>query len=183
VAVRARVLPALPPVPRLSDPPRRRRVARGRRAGRDPAPRRCGLRTGLGWRARSPPLRSLPLVRTAGLDKQPYREALAQARSLRPDGLIVGVYPAGAGVLYYGVDHPGGRALVPGDTVGTPRTLAQLESLLESPRAPVLLTAQESLLRAARPRLYARIERDFVPLRSFPAAIGDADITIWLPRS
>ncbi len=125
---------------------------------------------------------ALPLVRTAGLDKQPYREALEHARSLRPDGLVIGVYPAGSGVVYYGVDHPDAAALVPGDTVGVARTLPDLEALLRSPREPVLVTSQESVLRDARPALLARIERDFVPEETFPAAIGGGEITIWLPR-
>jgi len=126
---------------------------------------------------------ALPLLRTAGLDKQPYREALVHARSLRPEGLVIGVYHAGAGVVYYGVDHPDGAALVPGDTVGVARTLPDLDALLSSSRDPVLVTSQESLLRDSRPALLARIERDFVRQETFPAAIGGADLTVWLPRS
>jgi hypothetical protein len=126
---------------------------------------------------------ALPLLRTAGLDKQPYREALAHARSLRPEGLVIGIYQTGSGVLYYGVDHPDGAALRPGDTVGVARTLQALDALLGSSRDPVLVTSQESLLRDSRPALIARIERDFVPEETFPAAIGGGDITVWLPRS
>ncbi len=126
---------------------------------------------------------ALPLLRTAGLDKQPYREALAHARTLRPDGVVIGVYPADSGVLYYGVDHPDGAPLVPGSTVGVARTLEAFERLLESSPDPVLITSQESLLRESRPALHERIERDFVPEESFPAAIGGADLTVWLPRS
>ena len=111
---------------------------------------------------------ALPLLRTAGLDKQPYREALAHARSLRPDGLVIGIYYAGSGVLYYGVDHPDGAALVPGDTVGVARTLPDLDALLGSSRDPVLVTSQESLLRDSRPALLARIEREFVPAGDLP---------------
>jgi hypothetical protein len=125
---------------------------------------------------------ALPLLRTAGLDKQPYREALGHARTLRPDGLVIGVYYAGSGVLYYGVDHPDGAALVPDETVGVAQTLPDLDRLLGSSRDPVLVTSQESLLRDSRPALLARIERDFVPEETFPAAIGAADITVWLPR-
>ena len=125
---------------------------------------------------------ALPLLRTAGLDKQPYREALAHARSLRPEGLVIGVYHAGSGVLYYGVDHPDGAALVPGDTVGVARTVPDLDTLLGSSRDPVIVTSQESLLRESRPALMARIERDFVPEETFPAAIGGGDLTVWLRR-
>ena len=95
----------------------------------------------------------------------------------------IGVYHAGAGVVYYGVDHPDGAALVPGDTVGVARTLPDLDALLSSSRDPVLVTSQESLLRDSRPALLARIERDFVRQETFPAAIGGADLTVWLPRS
>jgi hypothetical protein len=96
---------------------------------------------------------------------------------------VIGIYHAGSGVLYYGVDHPDGAALRPGDTVGVARTLQALDALLGSSRDPVLVTSQESLLRDSRPALIARIERDFVPEETFPAAIGGGDITVWLPRS
>ena len=125
---------------------------------------------------------ALPLLRTAGLDKQPYREALAHARSLRPDGARDRHLPRRLGRPLLRRRPSRRRGARPGDTVGVARTLPALDALLGSSRDPVLVTSQESLLRDSRPALLARIERDFVPEETFPAAIGGGDITVWLPR-
>lgn len=123
-----------------------------------------------------------PFVRIAGLPNQPYRAALARAVVLRPDSLVIGVYPADSGVHFYGVDHPGSTPAP--DRVATARTLAAFDALVASAgrAGVVVLTSQSDVLRASRPALYRRLEDGFAPAATLPARIGGGAITVSLPR-
>jgi hypothetical protein len=125
-----------------------------------------------------------PLVRTLGVPKQPYTAALAFAAALDPEALLVGIYTASSGVDYYGVEHPDSDAGLVRRTVTTARTRDQLAALLaeSGDRRLVLLTSQEASLRDGRPGLYRMVLDGWRPEKSFRAAIGGGDITVWLPR-
>ncbi len=125
-----------------------------------------------------------PLVRTIGVPKQPYRAALSFAAGLDPDALLVGIYTASSGVVYYGIEHPDADGDLDGRTVVTARTREQLRALLEESagRPLALITSQEASLRDGRAGLYRMVVDGWRPVKSFPAAIGGGDITVWLPR-
>ena len=125
-----------------------------------------------------------PLVRTIGIPKQPYRAALSFAAGLDPDAALVGIYTASSGVVYYGVEHADGAAGLEGRTVTTARTRDQLGALLDenADQPLVLITSQEASLRDGRPGLYRMVLDGWRPTRSFRAAIGGGDLTVWVPR-
>ncbi len=127
---------------------------------------------------------SAPLVRYYGLQKQPYREALARAEELRPGGVVFAVYTMTQGALYYGVEHPRGKPLVQGRTLFIVRSVAALDDALKASkgRPPVVLTTLERGLRLGRAPLYERIRRGWSPTATLPGSIGGGGIKIWLPN-
>jgi hypothetical protein len=127
---------------------------------------------------------ALPLRAYYRVPKQSYTAALALASSIRDGGTIVAVYTAQSGVHYYGVSHPSGERLVPGETVRVARTAAALERIMgrDDGRRLVLVTTFHRALRLGRPRLDALVRAGWEPAATFPASVGDGEITVWVPR-
>jgi hypothetical protein len=125
-----------------------------------------------------------PLVRYYGLQKQPYREALARATALRPGGVVFAVDTMKQGALYYGIEHPRGKPLVLGRTLFIVRSVTALDGALVTSKGhpPIVLTTLERVLRVGRPQLYERIRRGWSPTAALPGSIGDGGIKIWLPN-
>ena len=126
-----------------------------------------------------------PLVRYYGVQKQPYRAALARAVALRPGGVVLAVDTMKQGALYYGVEHPAGKPFVRGDTLFIVRSVPALDHALAVAhgRPPVVLTTLGRVFRVGRPNLYRRVVAGWSPVETIPGSIGDGGITIWLPRS
>ena len=116
--------------------------------------------------------------------KQPYRAALSFAAGLDPDALLVGVYTASSGVVYYGIEHPDPERDLEGRLVVTARTREQLGALLEESAGRPLgahhLAGGEPPRRASRSLSHGgrrAASREVVPGRD-----RRGDITVWLPR-
>lgn len=125
-----------------------------------------------------------PLVHYYGVEKQPYREALARATELRPGGVVLAVDTMKQGALYYGIEHPRGKPLVLGKTLFIVRSVAALDDALAASKGDpsVVLTTLDRVLRVGRPRLYQRIRRGWSPTETLPGSIGDGEIRIWLQK-
>ena len=125
-----------------------------------------------------------PLIRYYGLQKQPYREALARAIALRPGGVVFAVDTMKQGALYYGVEHPRGNPLVLDRTLFIVRSVTDLDSALATSNGhpPIVLTTLERVLRLRQPQLYDRIRRGWSRTATLPGSIGDGEIKIWLPK-
>lgn len=113
--------------------------------------------------------------------KQSYRAALAfLEQTRRPDESFLIIYAAEQGIRYYvrkvGVTDNGAFIYV--------RTLPLFDSVVAQTRAnDRIVTTFPRALRADLPAIVDRIERDWRPQRSFPATIGDGEITIWEKKS
>lgn len=113
--------------------------------------------------------------------KQSYRSAIEYAESRTEAGaLVIVVHLARGGYLHYGPQS----GLREDQDWYFVDSLADLEATLaEHPGRPrLLVTTFPRALRLSRPQLAERISRDWVPARTFPATIGDGEISVWRER-
>jgi len=113
--------------------------------------------------------------------KQSYRASLEYLEELRkPDGIVIVVYLAEAGYRYYGLR----AGLKEGENCFFVRSLAALETTLANHRGRrnFLVTTFSRNLRLSYPDLNARISQGWDIARTFPATIGDGEISVWRPR-
>jgi hypothetical protein len=122
----------------------------------------------------------LTLPHYYSVPKQSYRSAIAYLERIRqPEERVVVVYAAEGGFRYY-TRRP---------TVHDPvayhyaRTLATFDSLTAAPRSAIVVTTLPHVLRGDLPALAAEIDRDWAPVRIFPATIGGGEITVWKRKS
>ncbi len=118
------------------------------------------------------------LPRYYTVPKQPYRAALRFVEGARePGSAVIVIHYASAGVRYY-LEQTG---IPDADYDMRVRTLEALdEAIAARAGRPVwLLTTFPRALRLAVPDLDARITRDWEIVRTFPATIGDGQISVW----
>ena len=126
-----------------------------------------------------------PLRGLHDVPKQDYRRALAVANREREGGVVVAIYTAESGARYYGVEHAEGRRLVEGRTFAVARTAERLSEIErgEAGRRLVLLTTFPRGLREGRPALDRRVRQGWRPIASFDGAVGDGEVSVWVPRT
>ena len=118
------------------------------------------------------------LPRYYTVPKQPYRAALAFVEESRePGSAVVVIHYASAGVRYY-MEQTG---ISNSDYEPNVRTVEELDEALATRQGqPIwLLTTFPRALRLGVPDLDARIKRDWEIVRTFPATIGDGQISVW----
>ena len=124
----------------------------------------------------------LSLTTYYSVPKQPYSSSLAYVESIRrPGDVVLVIHLAEAGYRYYGREFN----IAEGSDYFYVRSLDAFESVLGAhPNGrPLLVTTFARALYIDYPDLYARIDRDWTRLRTFPATIGDGEIAVWVKRS
>jgi mannosyltransferase len=121
----------------------------------------------------------LPLRRYYAVPKQPYRQAINYVESVRGSGVIIVAHLAEAGYRYYATR----QGLVENRDFFVVRSVKALDNVLASHpnRAAYVVTTLSRFLHVAEPELEARISAGWVEDRTFPATIGNGDITVWRP--
>ena len=119
----------------------------------------------------------ISLKRYYNTPKQPYRAALGfLERTRRPDERFLIIYAAEQGFRYYVPKVAAGDR----NAYEYVRTLPSFDSLVSLTHAnDRVVTTFPRVLRADVPELANRIEKDWHPQRTFPATIGDGEVTIW----
>lgn len=117
------------------------------------------------------------LPRYYSVPKQPYRASLAYVEVARaPEDIVIAIHLAEGGVRYYAprIDLDSGATYYA-------RTVESLDAILAAhPSRPSwLVTTFPRALRLGVPELDARIKRDWEVVRTFPATIGDGQISVW----
>jgi hypothetical protein len=118
------------------------------------------------------------LPRYYAIPKQAYRSSIEYVERVRqPDDLVIVIYIAESGYRYYGERY----RLREGQDYFYVRSVAVLDDVLaQNPgRQAWLVTTFPRALRLSLPDLDARIRRDWVVAREFPATIGDGALTVW----
>ena len=118
------------------------------------------------------------LPRYYTVPKQPYRAALAFVEESRePGSAVIVIHYASAGVRYYMEQ----TSISNSDYEPNVRTVEELDEALATRQGqPIwLLTTFPRALRLGVPDLDARIKRDWEIVRTFPATIGDGQISVW----
>ncbi|MHC4843592.1 MAG: hypothetical protein ACYTEE_07305, partial [Planctomycetota bacterium] len=121
-------------------------------------------------------LASLPHYYT--VPKQPYRASIQYIRMHRePGDVVIIIDLAEMGYRFYG-GRLGLEEEIPWFFV---RSVPDLDAVLESQGhgRRFLVTTLHRLLRLRYPDLFERIRRDWTPARTYPATIGDGEITVW----
>ena len=114
--------------------------------------------------------------------KQPYRASLEYAAfERRPDEIVVAIHTARRGAAYYGP----GVGLTEGSDLFLADSLEALEAVLSAhdTEGALLVTSMPRALHLDHPDLEARIEGGWRIARTFPATIGDGQISVWTPRN
>ena len=112
--------------------------------------------------------------------KQPYRASLEHVCSLRQgDEIVVAIHTARSGYAYYGP----GFGLRAGHDLFFADSDAELAAILaeHGQAGAFLVTCLHRLLHLDHPQIEARLENDWDAIRTFPATIGDGQITVWRP--
>lgn len=113
--------------------------------------------------------------------KQPFRESIQYIEAERqPGDIIIAVFLAEGGYRFYGPQYH----LEEGKDYFPVRSVEALDAVLAShPGARTfVVTTFSRALRLAYPDLDARIARDWSRSRTFPATVGDGEVTIWTQR-
>jgi hypothetical protein len=113
--------------------------------------------------------------------KQSYRASIEYLEELlKPDGIAVVIYIAEGGYSFYGPHY----GLEEGKNCFYARTPAAFEKTLAEHRGQriFLVTTFARILRITFPDINDRISREWVPARTFPATVGDGEVTVWRPR-
>ena len=121
------------------------------------------------------------LPRYYATPKQSYRAALGFLAAHRaPGDLIVLIESAEDGTRFY-AERAGLRE---GQDFVAVRTVSELENIVRARGAghSVLVTTFLRALVLGNPDLFHRIEKEWEPIRRFPAAVHDGTIAIWQAR-
>ena len=113
--------------------------------------------------------------------KQSYRASLAYAASERKPGeIVIAIHTAGRGCSYYG--EPAG--FKEDEDLFLADSLEALERVLSAhnQQGALLITSMPRALHLVHPDMEARIEDGWQVAHTFPATIGDGQISVWRQR-
>jgi uncharacterized membrane protein len=122
------------------------------------------------------------LRRYYSVPKQAYRASLQYVEAERQRGEpIIAIYIMEMGYRFYGKKF----GLKEGQDWFAVRSIESLERVLATHRGPppIVVTTFARTLRISYPDLLARISEGWMPARTFPATIGDGEISVWKPRT
>ena len=121
------------------------------------------------------------LRRYYSVPKQAYRPSLHYIETERQtDQPIIAVHLMEAGYRFYAPKV----GLKEGQDWFPVRSVTSLDSVLatHSGRPAIIVTTLRRALRISHPDLLARISSGWTLVRTFPATIGDGEISVWKPR-
>jgi len=121
------------------------------------------------------------LKRYYSVPKQPYRTSLAYIEAQRQPGeIIIAANYADSGYRFYAKEFN----LTEDVDFFAVRSLQKLDSILSmhDGRRAYLITTLSRNLRLKVPELEARIVQDWEVVQTFPATIGDAEVSVWRLR-
>jgi len=121
------------------------------------------------------------LRRYYSVPKQPYRTSLAYIEAQRQPGeIILAVNYADSGYRFYAKEFN----LTEDVDFFAVRSVHKLDSILSlhDGRRAYLVTTLSRNLRLKVPELEARIVQDWEVVKTFPATIGDAEVSVWRHR-
>jgi mannosyltransferase len=121
------------------------------------------------------------LGRYYSVAKQPYRASLEYAAAeRRPGEIVVAIHTARRGCAYYAP----GAGLSEDRDLFLADSLEALEVVLSAhgQEGALLVTSMPRALRLVHPEMEARIEGGWQVARTFPATIGDGQISVWKQR-
>jgi hypothetical protein len=124
-------------------------------------------------------LASLP--RYYSVPKQPYRTSVEYVETNRKPGeIIIAVQYMIIGYRFYGRQFN----LEENRDFFDVRSVEKLDSVLATHdgRGAYLLTTLQQSLRSAHPDLAERIAQDWEIVQTFPATLGDAQVSVWRQR-
>ncbi len=113
--------------------------------------------------------------------KQAYRASIQYLKEERkPGDIIIVIHLAETGYRYYGRS----LGLVDGKDYFFVRSMESLDSVLSSHpgKSSFLVTTFPRALRISHPDLNERIAKGWISVRTFPATVGDGEISIWKNR-
>lgn len=123
----------------------------------------------------------VPLRHYYSVPKQAYRASIQYLEAERkPDEIVIVIHLAELGYRYYGQRF----GLKEGEDYFFVRSVQALDAVLsaQSTKRSFLVTTFPRALRLSYPDLDARIAKNWQVLRTFPATIGDGEISVWKQR-
>jgi len=123
----------------------------------------------------------IPLRHYYTVPKQAYRTSIRYLEAERkPDEIVIVIQLAEAGYHYYGRR----LGLKEGEDYFFVRSVQALDEVLSthSGKRSFLVTTFRRALRLSYPDLDARVAKNWQVVRTFPATIGDGEISVWKPR-
>ncbi len=121
------------------------------------------------------------LRRYYSVPKQPYRTSLAFIEAQRKPGeIILAVHHMENGYRFYAKEFN----LKEDEDFFAVRSVKMLDSILSAHdgRGAYLVTTLPRGLRLTHPDLEARIVQDWEVVQTFPATVGDAEVSVWRQR-
>ncbi len=121
------------------------------------------------------------LRRYYSVPKQPYRTSLAYIEAQRKPGeIILAVHHAENGYRFYAKEFN----LKEDEDFFAVRSVKMLDSILAAHdgRGVYLVTTLRRGLHLTHPDLEARIVQDWEIVKTFPATVGDAEVSVWRQR-
>jgi len=121
------------------------------------------------------------LRRYYSVPKQPYRTSLAFIEAQRQPGeIILAIHHAENGYRFYAKEFN----LKEDEDFFAVRSVKMLDSILSAHkgRGAYLVTTLPRGIRLTHPDLEARITQDWEAVQTFPATIGDAEVSVWRQR-
>ena len=121
------------------------------------------------------------LRRYYSVPKQPYRTSLAFIEAQRKPGeIILAVHHMENGYRFYAKEFN----LKEDEDFFAVRSVKMLDSILSAhdARGAYLVTTLPRGLRLTHPDLEARIAQDWEVVQTFPATVGDAEVSVWRQR-
>ncbi len=121
------------------------------------------------------------LRRYYSVPKQPYRTSLGYIEAQRQPGeIILAVHHTEGGYRFYAKEFN----LKEDEDFFAVRSVKMLDSILSTHhgRGAYLVTTLPRALRLTHPDLEARIVQDWVVVQTFPATVGDAEVSVWRQR-
>jgi hypothetical protein len=122
----------------------------------------------------------VPLRHYYSVPKQAYRASIQYLEAQRKsDEIVIVIHLAEKGYQYYGQRF----GLKEGEDYFCVRSVQALDAVLSahSAKRSFLVTTFPRALRLSYPDLEARIAKNWQVIRTFPATIGDGEISLWKP--
>jgi hypothetical protein len=115
------------------------------------------------------------------MPKQAYRSSIEYIEAERKPGeIIIVIYLADTGYRYYGKEFK----LKQDKDYFLVRSEEDIDAVLSShlEKNSFVVTTFPRALRLSHPELYARVEKGWKLVRTFPSSIGDGEISVWKQR-